>query len=85
MSWGASQVTLVVKKPPANTGKETQIWSLGREDPLEEGLATTLQYSCLENPKDRGSWQATVQSHKELDASEAFGPATYWVQVHGLH
>ena len=64
MSWGASQVTLVVKKPPANAGKETRIWSLGREDPLEEGLATTLQYSCLENPMDRGSWQATVQSHR---------------------
>ena len=64
MSWGASRVTLVVKKPPASAGKETRIWSLGREDPLEEGLATTLQYSCLENPMDRGSWQATVQSHR---------------------
>ena len=33
--------------------------SLGWEDPLEEGPAT-LQYSCRENPTDRGSWQATV-------------------------
>ena len=39
---------------------ETQVGSLGREDPLEKGMATHLQYSCLENPRDRGAWQATV-------------------------
>ena len=38
--------------------QETQVQSLGREDPLEEGMAT--QYSCLENPMDRGAWQAVV-------------------------
>ena len=27
--------------------------------PLEKGM-TTLQYSCLQNPMDRGAWQATV-------------------------
>ena len=36
--------------------QETRVRSLGREDPLEEGMAT-LQCSCLENPKDRGAWQ----------------------------
>jgi len=25
-----------------------------------EGNGNTLQYSCLENPIDRGAWQATV-------------------------
>ena len=25
-----------------------------------EGNGTRLQYSCLENPKDRGAWRATV-------------------------
>ena len=25
-----------------------------------EGNGHPLQYSCLENPKDRGAWQATV-------------------------
>ena len=35
--------------------------SMGREDPLEEGMAgNPLQYSCLENPMDRGAWQAMV-------------------------
>ena len=26
----------------------------------EEGNDNPLQYSCLENPMDRGAWQATV-------------------------
>ena len=26
----------------------------------EEGRGNSLQYSCLENPVDRGAWQATV-------------------------
>ena len=34
--------------------------SLGWEDPLEEGMAMPLQYSCLENLMDRGAWQAAV-------------------------
>ena len=38
-----------------------QVQSLGQEDPLEEGMANPLQYSCLENPMDREAWQATVQ------------------------
>ena len=32
----------------------------GQEDPQEEGMAT--QYSCLENPMDRGAWRGTVHS-----------------------
>ena len=33
--------------------------SLGQEDPLEKEMAP-LQYSCLENPRDRGAWWADV-------------------------
>ena len=40
--------------------QETWVWSLGQEDPLEEEMATHSQYSCLENPIDRGAWWATV-------------------------
>jgi len=37
----ASQVVLVVKNPSANTGNaRDSVPSLGREDPLEEGMAT---------------------------------------------
>ena len=35
---GASLVTLMVKNPPAM--QETQVQSLGQEDPLEKGMAT---------------------------------------------
>ena len=40
--------------------QETWVQSLGWENALEEGMATPLQYSCLENPMDRGAWWATV-------------------------
>ena len=36
----------------------------------EEGNVNLLQYSCLENPMDRGAWQATVLCRKELDMTE---------------
>jgi len=37
--------------------QETQVRSLGWEDPQEKEI---LQYSCLENPMDGETWQATV-------------------------
>ncbi|KAB0361285.1 hypothetical protein FD754_005441 [Muntiacus muntjak] len=39
------------------------------KDPLEEGNGNPLQYSCLENPMDRGAWQAAFHeiSRVELD------------------
>ena len=41
--------------------QETWVRSLGWEDPLEKGILDyPLQYSCLENSKDRGAWWATV-------------------------
>ena len=38
--------------------EKIRAWSLGQEDPLEEGMAT--HSSILENPKDRGVWQSIV-------------------------
>ena len=49
----ASLVAQMLKNLPAI--QETQVQSLGQEDPLEEGMAT-----CLENPMDRGAWRASV-------------------------
>ena len=40
--------------------QETQLQSLGQEDSPGAGNGNPLQYSCLENPMDRGAWQATV-------------------------
>ena len=33
---------------------------LGPEDPPGEGCGKPLQYSCLQNPMDRGGWWAAV-------------------------
>ena len=55
---GASQVAVVVKNPPANTG-DVGLIPGSRRSP-GEGHGNPLQHSCLENPVDRGAWQATV-------------------------
>ena len=59
----------MVKNLPAM--QETGVPSLGGEDPLGEGHGNPLQYSCLENPMDRGAWQAySPWGRKELDTTE---------------
>ena len=55
----ASLVAQLEKNLPAM--QENWVRSLGWEDSLEEGMATPLQYCCLENPIDRGAWRA-IQS-----------------------
>ena len=57
----ASQVALVVKNLPANAEDvrdEASIPGSGRSP--GGGHGNPLQYSCLENPMDRGAWQAIV-------------------------
>ena len=57
----ASQVALVVKNPPANAGDLRDVGSIpGSGRSQGGGYGNPLQYSCLENPMDRGAWQATV-------------------------
>ena len=48
----------MIKNPPANAGDTGSIPGLGRS--LGEGNGNSLQYPCLEDPMDRGTWQATV-------------------------
>ena len=57
----AGKVALVVKNPPARAGdmRDTGlIPGLGRSP--GEGNGNPLQYSCLENSIDRGTWWAAV-------------------------
>ena len=57
----APQVALVVKNLPANAGDIRDAGSVpGPGRSPGGGNDNPLQYSCLENPMDRGAWQATV-------------------------
>ena len=54
-------MVLVERNPPANAGDWRDVGSIpasGRSP--GGGQGNPLQYSCLQNPKDRGAWQATV-------------------------
>ena len=58
----------MVKNPPANGGDVGSIPGSGRSP--GEGSDNPLQYSCLENPIDRGPWWAAVHGvTKELDTT----------------
>jgi len=50
-----------VKNPPANTGDTRDSGSiLGSGRSPGEGNGNPLQYSCLENPMDRGAWTSYI-------------------------
>ena len=56
-----SQVALVVKSPPANTGDIREVALIpGSRRSSGVGNGNPLLYFCLENPMDREAWQATV-------------------------
>ena len=55
---GDSLVAQRLKRLPAM--QETQVRSLGWEDPLEKEMATHSSILGLENPMDREAWWATV-------------------------
>ena len=56
------------KESPCNAGELDSIPELGRYFGEENDYP--LQYSCLENPMDRGAWWATVK-----------GDAKSWTQL----
>ena len=74
----ASQVSLVVKNPPANAGDTRDagsILGLGRSP--GGGHGNPLQCSCLENPMGRGPWWAIV--HR---ATESWTWLSDWTHTH---
>ena len=68
---GSSQVALVIKNPPANAGDAKDSGSIpGSGRSPGEINGNPPQYSCLENPMDRGAWQATFHGVTESDTTE---------------
>ena len=70
ISW-ASQVALVVKNLPPNSGGTRDSGSIpvsGRS--TRGGNGNPLQYSCLGNPMEREAWWATVHEVAESDTTE---------------
>ena len=59
------------KEPICQCRREMWFQSLGQEDSPGESHGNQLQYSCLENPMDRGAWQATVHMVAVSEAMEA--------------
>ena len=59
----------MVKESTCNAGDLGSIPGLGRSP--GGGHGNPLQYSCLQDPMDRGAWWATVHGgHKELNTTE---------------
>ena len=51
---GFPRGSVVNKMPVIQEAQEMYVWSLGQED------SNPLQYSCLENPRDREAWRPAV-------------------------
>ena len=67
----------MVKNLPANAGDKDLTPGSGRSH--GGGNGNLLQYSCLENPMDRGAWQATVHRVAESDTTEHAYINSFWV------
>ena len=63
----------MLENPPGNAGDIRDLGLIpGSGRSPGGGHGNPLQYSCLENPMDRGAWQATSpKGRKKLDTTEA--------------
>ena len=62
----------MVESLPANAGGTRDAGSIpGLARSFGEGCGNSPQYSCLENPMDRGAWYATVPGVTQSDMTEA--------------
>ena len=62
----------MVKNMSVNTGDVRDLGSIpGLERSPGGGPSNSVQYSCLENPMDRGTWQATVYWVSKSETTEA--------------
>ena len=71
---------MVKKKSACNAGDPGLIPWLGRSS--GEGNGNPLQYSCLENPVNRGAWRATVMGSQRVRQGLASKPQQALPPVH---
>ena len=58
-------------------------WKTGElVHPVEKAMAPPLQYSCLENPMDRGAWKAAV--HGVTEGQTRLSDFTFTFHFHAL-
>ena len=82
----------VIKNLPASAGDTRHMGQiLGSEGYPRVGNGNPLQYSCLENPMDRGAWQALVHGVTKSDTTMhtyshlGVNLANYWEIRLGRH
>ena len=82
-AWEKVLPTLGCGLPRWLSGKEPTCWRRQhRFDPWSgrspgEGSGNTLQDSCLENPMDRGTWQATI-----MESQKSWTRLSTWASMH---
>ena len=76
----ASPVVLVVRNLPANAGDVRDLL----QDPWH---GNPFQYSCLENPMNRGAWKAIIQGvTQSLTQRKPLSSHTCWInQLYSFH
>ena len=73
----------MVKNPPANAGDIRDMGLIPGSGKSARGRhSNPLQYPCLENPMDRGTWQATVHTvTKSLTQRKQFSMHTCMIHA----
>ena len=57
--------------PSMGLHSQTRLKQLSMHARIEKGNGNPFQYSCLENPRDRGAWWTAIYGVAELDMTEA--------------
>ena len=84
-------MVLVVKNPPTNAGDiEMWVWSLGREDPLEEGTAILwteepVGLQSIGSHSVSHDWSDLAWTHTDDKINESFWKQARSLQVSKLH
>ena len=69
----------MVKNPPANAGDLRDACSVPRSGRSPGGRhGNPLQYSCLENPMDRGAWRLQSMGYKKLDMTKVLSTHAHY-------